>query len=138
MTALSAQAFPDSRNLGDVRNFPLAAVKCWAGGKAMISAAGFITPALAEASNAGVVGVFLKTVDNSGGAAGDLTVDVEEGDYLMAAVSIAQTDVGSVMYSLDDATFDETQLANQPRTGILVEYVSATQGWVRLSLATAS
>lgn len=137
MTALSAQAYPDSRNLGPVRSYPCAVDVCYAGGLAMINAAGFIQPATAEASNAGVVGVFLKTVDNSGGAAGDLTVDVEEGDYLMAAVSIAETDVGSIMYGLDDATIDETQLANQPIVGTLVEYVSATSGWVRVGVATA-
>ena len=137
MAALTAQAYPDSKTLGAVRTYPCAADVCYAGGIAMINAAGYIQPAVAEAANSGCVGVFLKTVDNSGGAAGDETVDVQEGDFLMGAVSIAQSDNGAIMYGLDDATFDETQLANQPIVGTLVKYVSATSGWVTISVATA-
>jgi len=138
MAALTAQAYPDSRNLGAVRQYPLAAVKCYAGGTCMINAAGFATPAVAESGNAGCVGIFLKTVDNSGGSAGDLFVDAQEGDYQLAAVSIAQTSLNLTMYGLDDATFDETQLTNQPIVGKLIKVDSATLGWVRISLATSA
>jgi len=134
MTALADEKALKTRNLGDFRQFPLAAVKCYKGGLAMVNAAGFITPAVAEASNAGVRGVFTETIDNSGGSAGDLNAVIEECDVLCVAVSIAQTDVGTTMYALDDQTIDETQLTNQPKVGDLVEYVSATSGWVRTSL----
>jgi hypothetical protein len=137
MAALTDEKANVTRNLGKHRQFPLAAVKCYKGGLAMINAAGYITPAVAEASNAGIVGVFLKTVDNSAGAAGALNAVVQECDVLCVAVSIAQTDVGTVMYALDDQTIDETQLANQPIAGRLVEYVSATSGWCAVSLATS-
>ena len=138
MSALTDEKTIKTRNLGKTRGWPLAAVKCYAGGKCMINAAGFATPATAEASNKGVVGWFTATVDNSGGSAGDETVTIQEGELQAAAVSIAQTAVGAVVYSLDDQTFDETQLSNQPRTGLCTEYNSATLGWVMCSLATAS
>lgn len=138
MAALTAQAYPDSRNLGAKRTYPAAADVCYAGGVCMINAAGFAQPAVAEAGNAGCVGIFVKTVDNSAGSAGDLTVEVQEGDYQLAAVSIAQTSLNLAMYGLDDATFDETQLTNQPVLGKLLEYESATLGWVRISLETSS
>lgn len=138
MTALAAANFPNSRNTGAKRKYDAAVDICYAGGFAMINAAGFAQPATAEASNGGVVGIFTETVDNSGGSAGDLKVEVQEGDFLMTAVSIVQGDNGSVMYALDDATFDETQLSNQPIVGKLVEFVSATSGWVAVGAAHSS
>ena len=127
----------NAQNLGETREYPAAVDICYAGGLAMINAAGFAQPATAEAGNAGCVGVFLKTVDNSGGSAGDLDVEVEEGDFLFDAASIVQGNLGEVMYASDDQTFDETQGANEPQVGQLVEFVSTTSGYVRVSLATS-
>lgn len=138
MTALTTDLANAPHRLFGSLPFDLAAVKCIKGGMAMVNAAGFVTPATAEASNNGVIGVFERTIDNSGGSAGDYLATIIEGEFLFTAVSIVQGSVGAVMYALDDQTFDETQLANQPQCGKLTRFVSATSGYIALSLALAS
>lgn len=138
MTALSAERYTKSRNLGAIRQYPLAAVAAYKGGIIMINSAGYATPAADAASNKGCVGVALETVDNSGGSAGDKTINVQEGEYLFAGATLGQDDIGGVVYANDDQTIDETQAANQPVAGRLAEYVSASEGWVQIGLTTAS
>lgn len=137
MTALAAARATKSRNLGDKRSYDCAVDICYAGGLAMMNAAGYIQPAAADAGNKGCVGVFTKTVDNSGGSAGDLKAEVQEGDFLFDGDTLGVDDNGSIVYADDDQTLDETQAANTPIAGTLVEYVSASSGWVRVGVATA-
>lgn len=138
MTALAAKRTTKSRNLGRVYEFPAAVDIIYAGGMVNINAAGFAEPAMAEASNGNVCGVAIETVDNSGGSAGTLNVRVQEGDFLFVATgTLAQTDVGAEMFASDDQTFSKTQASNEPSVGPLLEYVSATSGWVRVELGSS-
>lgn len=82
-----------------------------------------------------VVGVAVKQANNSAGAAGAIRVIVRQGVFLLAATSIAITAVGAQMYVVDDQTVDETDPGNTCKSGVLVEYVSATSGWVLLDFA---
>ena len=101
--------------------------------------------ALTDAGGAGVVGPCVGTEtfrgfamaerDNSAGAAGALKVPVRrEGEVLLTISSLAQTDVGVTIYASDDGTFTKTSTSNCA-IGVLTEYVSSTQGWVRFQAA---
>jgi len=132
MTALTAARATSSRNLGHIVEYKLAAVQVYAGGICMLDSSGWARPAAASASNNGCVGVFTESVNNSGGAAGDLTVFVQEGEFRLAASTVNQVTVGDLVYAEDDQTVDETQDANQPRAGVCTERVSASVVWVRM------
>jgi hypothetical protein len=134
VTALSAARQTQSRNLEHKHDYKLAAVKVYAGGIAMLDSAGYATPAAASLNNNGCVGVFTETVDNSGGSAGDLVAEVQEGEFRFAGNTLAQANVGDIVYAEDDQTIDETQSGNEPRCGFLAERVSASVGWVRIAL----
>lgn len=110
MTALAA-----ARNTKQLGPEPLprtlaipvkASTKIWRGSLVVIDA-GYAAPARA-ATGLFAVGRAKATVDNSSGAAGALTVEVEPGIFLWGNSSsgdlIAQADVGKVCYAVDDQT----------------------------------
>jgi hypothetical protein len=95
---------------------------------------GYATPG-ADTAGYRVVGIAAEECDNTltGHAAGGKSVRVwHKGEFLLTATSITQVMTGQMMYLVDDATVDEVTVTNFVPVGILVEYVSATSGWVRL------
>ena len=110
---------------------------CYAGGMAMIDSDGYIYPAKAQVTNKGCVGVFTATVDNSGGSAGTLNATFQEGEFLFAGTTLAQTVVGAKVYAEDDQTIDETQGSNEPLAGVATEFVSASSVWVDMSVSNS-
>jgi hypothetical protein len=132
MAALSAARVTKSRNLGDTREYATNGNVIYAGGIVMIGSDGYADAAAAQANNNGCVGVALETV-----GASDTVVKVQEGDFLFAGDTLQQEDVGHLCYADDDQTIDETQATNAPVAGILVELVSASEGWVKISQATS-
>lgn len=132
MAALTKDRNPlKIRNLIPVSRFyKLGVSKTFNGSLVMLLSTGYAARAAASASNKGGVGWSVGAVDNSGGSAGDKTVEVAEGEIFCNATSIAIGDVGSKMYSPDDNTIDETQGSNEPLVGSLADYVSATEGWL--------
>lgn len=132
MTALSAARLTKSKNLGAIKRYPCGVDIIYAGGMVMIDSAGYAMPAQAASANVGVVGVATETVDNSAGSAGDANVKVQEGWFLFAGTTLGQTSVGLPVYAEDDQTVDETAGSNEPVAGILIEYVSASSGWVMI------
>jgi hypothetical protein len=81
------------------------------------------------------VGVAAEECDNTltGHAAGGKSVRVwHKGEFLLTATSITQVMTGQVLYLVDDETVDDVTVTNFVPVGVLVEYVSATSGWVRL------
>jgi hypothetical protein len=86
---------------------PIAAnVKIWQGALCMIDG-GYLKPA-AAATGKKVVGRSATTYDNTGGAAGAITCEVERGtfgwDIGTSGDAIAQANVGAVVYAIDDHT----------------------------------
>jgi hypothetical protein len=74
-----------------------------------------------------VVGVALETVTSA--ASGTYKIQVGfDADWLFAASSIAQANVGDVMLVVDNNTIDETS-AGSAAVGILTEFVSSISGW---------
>jgi hypothetical protein len=130
MVALAVSAQRPSRKLGVFHTIPVnAASVIYAGSLVMVDADGFARPAAALASNQGCLGVATASV--TGGAAdGDTSVVVQEGEYLFTATSAAQTNLNELFYASTDNDVDETQGANEPVAGRLVQYVSATSVWL--------
>lgn len=93
---------------------------------------GFAIPATDTAALR-VVGVADETVVSpSTDSDGDKTVRVVSGRaFLFNATSITQAMVGDPMFVVDDNTFDDSAGAtNDVPCGRLVQYVSATSGWI--------
>lgn len=132
--ALSANRLTPSKDLGSVRRWKMkASTTCWAGGMVMLDSNGVALPAAASASNQGVQGCATEKVVAA--ASGTYYVKAQEGVYLYAATSIADSSVSAKVYASADDTFDETQGANEPVAGKLVEVVSSISGWVIQGLA---
>ena len=136
MTAATETRLTEARVKGEQHNYKMAASQQIFGGTmVMLNSAGLAVPAVAAAGNKGVVGRATRDVLST--TAGE-EITVEEGEFLFDAVSILEADIGDVMFALDDSTFDETQLANQPQAGKLTRFESTTSGWVKIGLALAS
>ena len=104
------------------------------GALCMISDAGYLKPAAAEA-NAVIAGVATENVDNSGGADGDLDCDVfTEGLHKLNGSGFVQGDMKAEVYASDDETVSTTQGANEPAVGKIEGVVSGTEVYVRLEV----
>lgn len=120
--------------IGDLRLEPVAAaVKIFGGSLVMRNAAGYLTKG-ATATGCIGVGRAEKTVDNSAGALGALSLDYRLGSFLfanLAADLITIADIGKPCFIADDQTVARTDgTATRSRAGI-VEAVEATGVWVR-------
>ena len=116
---------------GIVRAMPMAVDVIYRGALTVMDTSGFLAPAATAAGNC-FAGIAEETVDNSAGSAGDKTCRVKcEGRYLLTGTGFAQTDVSLPVYASDDQTITKTS-TNNPRVGIIDEFVSATQVWVKL------
>ena len=129
MAALTADKQLQVKNIS-LKSYPVAAVVIYKGAMVCLNAAGYLTPAADTGGLSYVVGIADEKVDNSAGAAGDKNCRVLSGRAAKAvASSITQAMLGTMMYVVDDATIDDTS-TNMIPAGILVEYVSATSGWI--------
>lgn len=100
------------RRTGDLINLAAAAAKkFFAGALAARDASGNATPGAVATTLRGV-GRVKAQVDNSAGAAGDLSVDIERGVFQFAnsaaADEITAADIGNDCYIVDDQTVAKT------------------------------
>lgn len=124
--------------VGDIIELPVyAGAHIYAGGFVCVNTGhGYAIPGADAAGNV-CMGIAESEADNSGGLSGAINVRVRRaGVFLMNATSIAITSHGVIMYVVDDQTFDETQAGNSVVAGVLVKYVSATQGWIDIGRAS--
>lgn len=125
------------KSLGDIRlggpYLMKASTTFAAGDLIMLDSDGLALPAAASASNQGCVGVAAEAVTSA--ASGSSYVNAQEGIFLLDATTIAQTDVGNVVFAEGATTIDETQGANEPVAGILRQVVSASSAYVEVSPA---
>lgn len=135
MTASTIERATPRRN-GDQFVRKMAAVKCLAGTIACLNATGYATPG-ATATTLVADGVFAETVDNSGGNAGDLSVNVEKGVYRFAnsaagdAITIAE--IGDDCYIVDNQTVAKTDgTSTRSKAGKIVD-VDAQGVWVEFA-----
>lgn len=106
-----------------------AASVIYKGGLVVKDTDGYARPGVDTASFR-VVGLAMEDV-TGGSSDGDVEVKVLSGILVkLPATSLAKTDEDQIMYLVDDDTVDETTPANSVKVGRLIEYVSATEGWV--------
>lgn len=129
MTALSADANRKSRVAG-IRSYPVAAsTQIYKGALVAIDSDGFLIPG-ANTAGIQIVGVADENVDNNPGSDGDKDCRViSDRAFLFTASDITQAMLGDMMFCVDDNTIDDAA-SNSIPVGRLVEFVSATSGWV--------
>lgn len=129
--ALTAAAQVDRKDV-NILQHPMAAVKIYDGALVKQNAAGFLDNCAAE-KGAVFAGVSIQTLDNSAGAAGDKKLRLyKNGIVLLTGTGFAQTDVGQAVYATDENTITKTNAADKQLVGVIDEYFSSTQVWVRL------
>lgn len=118
------------------RAYPVAtAVKTYKGGIAVL-AAGYVKPGV-TATGLIAAGLFIETVDNSAGAAGDTRAHVEEGTFLLdvsATDPVTQADVGADVYIVDDETIAKTSGTNTRSIAGKLVGVENGMAWVKIGL----
>lgn len=130
MTALAKDRTTPRRDGDYYSHLVAAATKIFAGSIVMLNAAGEAVPASA-ASGLTVAGVAEEQVDNSGGAAGDLSVKVRRGLFRFAnGDAIVDDNIGDLAYADDDQTVFKAAAGRSP-CGIIVA-VDADGVWVEV------
>lgn len=130
MAASSNQVL--SRREGSRESVPVAAsVQLFDGTLAFLTVAGYLTNLIAQAVK--FAGTMVGEADNSAGSAGDIRGEVRTTPdvVLLTGSGFTQATVGRRIYATDDYAVTAT-----PGVGVFighaVEYVSATQMWVKL------
>jgi hypothetical protein len=110
--------------------------KIFEGSIVCLSATGFATPG-ATATALVADGVALSTVDNSAGADGDKTVEVEKGVFRFgnsaSTDAITRAEIGDDCYIVDDQTVAKTSGSNTRSIAGKIVDVDSVGVWVRFS-----
>lgn len=134
MVALTEGRTTKSRELRYVNRQVAAAVKIHEGSLTALSAAGYATPG-AVAATLKKPGKARSTVDNTAGAAGAKTIEIEYGCFQWANSAagdlITIADIGSTAYIVDDQTVAKTSAgATRSAAGEIID-VDAQGVWVK-------
>jgi len=138
MTVLAADKQLEMREPGGIREFPVIGSDIiYKGALVNMDATGYAQPA-ADTTGLPFIGVAVEQADNSSGSSGDIVVQVyTTGSFRVVAESgagaIAQTSVGKICYVVDDATVDDGAADNFCAVGMIEEFISATDIWVRIN-----
>lgn len=96
------------------------------------SATGFVEAGIGASGVNNLAGLTIKRFDNTGGANGALQAEFyREMTVLLTGAGFTQADIGKKVYASDNNTVTKTS-TNHVEIGIIAEFVSATQVWVRL------
>lgn len=105
----------------------------YAGTMAFWDADGYLTPVITAGAN-GFAGIVRKQVDNSAGADGDLKAELyTEGDFTLPLASVAQTDVDTLAYAVDNYTLSLTA-TSQSLVGKIIRVAGTGLAEVRLDI----
>lgn len=134
------EAIDTPERSGDIVNLPVAAATAlFAGGLGAINAAGDVVPA-SDTAGLKVIGRIEDDVDNSAGAAADLSVNIKRGVFRFAnspTDTLTKAAVGTAAIVEDDETVgDGTTPANDIKAGLIVA-VAADGVWIDTRLAPA-
>lgn len=88
----------------------------------------------ANVADGRAVGRSRRAVNNTGGAAGAVMVEVEEGIFEMTGTGFAQSDVGTSAYANGPQSAAPTQTGNFPALGPIVKFTSPTRVDVRMGI----
>ncbi|RSU57200.1 hypothetical protein [Sphingobium yanoikuyae] len=132
MTAIAADR-PTKRRSRGVPVRKMAAVKVYAGTIVALNASGYLTSGVV-ATTLVDPGVAAETVDNSGGAAGDLSCRTEKGIWQFANSAstdlIGITEIGKTCYIVDNQTVAKTDGGGTRSIAGKVYDVDAQGVWV--------
>jgi hypothetical protein len=135
MTALAADKNIKRRRVGD-RNFPVAAnVLIYLGALVSLDNTGNLRPARPSTTDK-VLGVSKARYDNTGGAAGAISAEIES-DFAVAMVNsgaadaIALTDIGADCFAVDDQTVALTSGTSTRARAGKIQNVTSDGVWVR-------
>ena len=138
MAALSVDRMTKKKNAVKVSDQPvLAATKVYMGSLVAKTTAsgGYAVPA-ADAAGGIVLGVAYAQVDNSAGASGDKSVELEHGIFSFVVTgTFTIANVGAIAYVADDQTVQAAIGTNSVKAGLFLKYVSATEAWVKIDMA---
>lgn len=134
MAAVSANQVTKMVDACGLRKGKAAAENLYAGTIAFFNATtGYITGDDNAGANA-FAGIVREQVDNSGGAAGDLDVELyTSGVAYLTGSSFTQASVGDLIYAIDNYTI-QASATSAAKVGRAVDYVSATQLGVELNI----
>jgi len=134
MTALAATRTTIEVH-GTLYSLPCAAVLIYQGALVAINASGFATKG-AAATTLKQFGRAEETVDNSGGNAGDKSINVKTGVFLWANSTsgdlITRAEIGSDCYIVDDQTVAKTNGSNTRSRAGKVVFVDAAGVYVAM------
>ncbi len=131
MAALT-QGRNTARRDGDIFEVPVAASTIiYDGAMVARNGDGNAVPA-ADTAGLVVIGRAEARADNSGGAAGAITVTVRSGVFAWSHGGLTRADLGKVVYATDDQTV-ATASANKAPAGILVD-VTSDGAWVKVGV----
>lgn len=124
------------RRAGEGFNDPLAAAtKIYAGSLVCLNAAGYAVPG-STATTLKVRGVAQEQVDNSAGAAGDLSVETRRGvfpfDNSSAGDAITRAEIGSTAYIVDDHTVAKTNGGTTRSVAGTIRDLDADGVWIEI------
>jgi hypothetical protein len=139
MGALSADRNTAERTGDLISAGCAAAVKCYAGGIAVLDASGNIKPGVA-ATGLICVGRFEGYADNSAGLAGAVNATARRGTFRFAnsaaGDAITAAEIGDVCYIVDDQTVAKTDGGAARSVAGLIDDVDSAGVWVRMGLET--
>lgn len=129
MTALAADKASKTKS-GRIWKVPVAASQdIFKGAMVCIDADGFLIPAADASGISRVIGIAFEHADNNPGSDGDIDCRVISDVRVHAVgVTLTQAMLGDRMYVEDDATFDDSDPGEGRLAGVLVEFISATEG----------
>ena len=132
MANLTADLQLDFRGEIRIQKLPmLTNIKIFKGALVVYDAAGFAANG-SDIAGVKFAGIANETVDNTGGASGAKSIEVANGEYKLTGSSLEQADAGRLVYiGADNQTVtDGTGATNDIPVGTLIEFLSATSGWV--------
>lgn len=126
-------------NRGDCRytEQPVAASTVLYGGTLVFTnSGGFADDDIAAGANT-FAGIVTRRYDNSGGANGDITAQIENrGQFVLTGSGFTQADVNVKVYATDNYTLTKTS-TNNVFVGVIREVISATQVKVEIKKVDA-
>lgn len=122
---------------GDVVSYDVAAgEQIFLGALVNLDSAGDAVAGTDSATDIGFAGVAIESVDNTGGAAGDVTVQVRRGGlhrYTADTSTLAETDVGTLVHVENDLSVAlAADVTNNVVCGKIAKFISASEAWVDL------
>lgn len=132
MAALTADKEVEAQEPGGIRRFLMkASTTIYKGALVCVDiTTGLVEPAT-YAANKVFVGIATKQVVSA--ASGSYWIDLyTTGCFKLVGSSLEQADVGKHLQVVDDQTVNDVAGATPVPVGNLIEYVSATSGWVQI------